>query len=146
MDVTSGYGVKSVARAATTDALEPRDGVVALPKLAVDAKLGLKEALSALGMPAAFDRRRADFGGIADPNRAGEPLFLQAVVHECRGRVDEKGTEASAATGGVGAGGGAPPADRFEMRVDRPFLALIRHRETGAVLFLGRVVDAKAAQ
>ena len=130
---------------ALTDALKPRAGRLALPKFAVDAKLRLADALSALGMPAAFDPAAADFGGMVDEAETGEPLYLQAVVHQCRVRVDERGTEAAAATGVVG-GTTSAPADPFEMRVNRPFLAFVRHRETGAVLFLGRVADADAAQ
>ncbi|MFC7044083.1 serpin family protein [Halobacteriaceae archaeon GCM10025711] len=59
--------------------------------------------------------------------------------------MDEEGTEAAAATGVV-AGGTSAPTDPFEMTVDRPFHVLIRDRETGTVLFYGRVVDAAAAQ
>ena len=130
---------------ALTDALESRAGRLALPKFAVDAKLSLADALSSLGMPAAFDPAAADFGGMVDESETGEPLYLQAVVHQCRVKVDEEGTEAAAATGVVG-GTTSAPADPFEMNVNRPFLAFVRHRSTNAVLFLGRVVDAKAAQ
>ena len=58
-------------------------------------------------------------------------------------RVDEKGTEAAAATAVVMrlTEAAAPPANVF--RADRPFLFLIRHIESGAVLFMGRVTDPR---
>jgi len=58
--------------------------------------------------------------------------------------VDEEGTEAAAATA-VGMDESAPQ-DPFEMTVDRPFLFCIRDRPTETLLFVGRVVDAAAAQ
>lgn len=57
--------------------------------------------------------------------------------------MDETGTEAAAVTG-VEAGETSAPADPFEFVADRPFLYAIRHRETGAVLFLGQVTDPTA--
>ena len=53
--------------------------------------------------------------------------------------VDEAGTEAAAATAIMAIGAG-PPEDRIELAIDRPFILLIHDRETGTILFLGRVV------
>jgi serpin B len=64
-------------------------------------------------------------------------LYLSSVVHKAFVAVDEKGTEAAAATGVV-AGATSMPQ---EVRVDRPFIYLIRDRETGTVLFVGRLLN-----
>ncbi|MFC7156128.1 serpin family protein [Halomarina halobia] len=127
------------------DSLEETDGTVALPRFTYRSSFSLPETLRALGMPVAFDRRRADFGGMVDLEAAGENVYVDDVVHEAFVAVDEEGTEAAAATG-VEMGATSAPADPFEMIVDRPFYFAIRHRRTGAVLFLGRVVDAATAQ
>ena len=66
-------------------------------------------------------------------------LFIQDVVHEAFIAVDEKGTEAAAATAVVVGETSAPPP--ATLTVDRPFLFAIIDRPTGATLFIGRVVD-----
>ena len=65
-------------------------------------------------------------------------LFLDTVQHEAFIEVDEKGTEAHAATGGSVAASHGPT-----ITFDRPFLFVIRDRVTGAILFLGRVTDPR---
>ncbi len=77
----------------------------------------------------------ADFSGITDAAR----LFIQDVVHEAFVAVDERGTEAAAATAVVFGVDSAPP--RATLTVDRPFIFAIVDRPTGATLFAGRVLD-----
>lgn len=127
------------------EALEPREGTVSLPRFEFESEFTLRAALEALGMPVAFDGQQADFSGMADRQAAGGNLFIDDVYHDTYVAVDEQGTEAAAATGVVNSLTAAPLAP-FEFVADRPFLFAIRDRPTGAVLFLGRVVDAGAAQ
>ncbi|MDA0336515.1 MAG: serpin family protein, partial [bacterium] len=112
-----------------------------MPRFEVSAEAGLSDVLKEMGMPLAFQApgpdSGADFAGI-DGRR---DLFLQDVVHKAFVSVDEAGTEAAAATGVVAGVTSAPQPATLD--VDRPFLFLIRDRETGAVLFLGRVVDPR---
>jgi serpin B len=59
--------------------------------------------------------------------------------------VDEEGTEAAAATAVIMMRAAAvAPEEPVVFRADRPFLYLIRHRDTGAILFLGRMQDPRA--
>ena len=113
-----------------------------MPRFEFDSDFGLSEVLKALGMPIAFiapgSSSGADFSGM-DGRR---DLFIQNVVHKAFVAVDEEGTEAAAATGVVAGIVSAPPS--ATMIIDRPFIFLIRDRQTGAVLFLGRVVDLAA--
>ncbi len=95
----------------------------------------LRDALQALGMTAAFDPGQADFSGM-DGRR---DLFVGDVLHQAFVAVDEKGTEAAAATAVTMEVTGIMPAAPVVVRVNRPFIFLVRDRETGAVLFLGRV-------
>jgi serpin B len=117
---------------------------LSLPKFEVNpgSSLSLGEDLKALGMPLAFDRQRADFTGIANPPDPDDRLAIAKVFHKGFVRVDEKGTEAAAATAvmGIRAGGMAEKPPR-QLKVDRPFLFLIRDNASGLVLFLGRVSD-----
>ena len=116
--------------------LRPQRVQLALPKLLLRTRFELADALKALGMALAFDLNRADLSGIA--GRPGD-LYIKAVVHEVYVRVDEAGTEAAAATGGVVNATSAPAPAAIVFDVDRPFVFLIQDRTSGAVLFLGTV-------
>jgi serpin B len=76
----------------------------------------------------------ANFTGM----RAQRDIKLAHVVHQVFLDVDEKGTEAAAATdiGADAATDVAPPPKQF--RADHPFLFLIRDQRTGVILFMGR--------
>jgi serpin B len=117
---------------------------LALPKFDVNPaeSLSLGEDLVELGMPLAFDPERADFSGIANPSSFSEGLVISNVFHKGFVRVDEKGTEAAAATAvGMKARGLSMEEPPRELKVDRPFLFLILDNASGLVLFLGRVTD-----
>lgn len=108
---------------------------VRMPRWTYDGDtISLNEALSALGMPAAFSGGQADFSGM-DGTRF---LFISDVVHQAFISVDEAGTEAGAATAVIMSGFGEPPD---EINLDRPFIYLIRDIQTGTILFMGRVLD-----
>ena len=70
-------------------------------------------------------------------------IFITAALHGAKVIVDEKGTEAAAATALSFAESGPPPAD-LTIVADRPFLWAIVHQDTGALLFVGRLVDPTA--
>lgn len=116
---------------------------VHVPKFALDSSYVLNEPLKKMGMPSAFVApgrdSGADFSGINDQ----EDLFLGLVVHKAFIAVDEAGTEAAAATreslGPTTAM--APPVPPPVFKADHPFIFLIQERQTGNMLFLGRVVD-----
>jgi serpin B len=112
---------------------------VSLPKFRTSAEFSLKENLVDMGMPLPFDPQRADFSAMTTD---GSALYIGEVVHKAYVDVDEKGTEAAAATAIVMApGAGALPKDlkRAEFRADHPFIFLIRESATGSILFMGRV-------
>lgn len=109
---------------------------VYVPRFRLSEKLELKSALSALGMPSAFDERRADFSAM----NGNRDLFVSSAVHQAFVEVNEEGTEAAAATGVV-VGIRSAPLMPEEFRADHPFVFLIRDHRSGQILFLGRVVD-----
>jgi serpin B len=112
---------------------------VILPKFTMSSRLALAQRLRELGMTAAFDAEKADFAGMT----GDEPLFLSAVLHKAWVEVNEKGTEAAAATGGVGAKSAAPREQPIVFNADHPFLFLIRDTRSGSIVFLGRVSNPK---
>jgi serpin B len=119
---------------------------VALPKFEVDpaAALSLGDTLKDLGMPLAFDSARADLTGMAAPT--SERLFISKVFHKAFVKVDEKGTEAAAATAVVVSRESAvmPSKPMAEFKADHPFLFVLRDVKSGAILFMGRVSDPAA--
>ncbi|MAE60711.1 MAG: serpin family protein [Planctomycetaceae bacterium] len=110
---------------------------VLLPKFKISAQFGLRDALESLGMKRAFDAMRADFTGMSDKG----DLFISAVVHEAFVEVDETGTEAAAATAVVLEKAIALPPPAVGFRADHPFVFMIRHNQTGAILFQGRLAN-----
>jgi serpin B len=118
------------------DSMETRGVALTMPKFEYDAATSLADTLAAMGMPAAMDPNRADFSGM-DGTRN---LYITDVFHKAYVAVDEEGTEAAAATAVVVGIESMPQID-VELTIDRPFVYLIRDTETGAVLFLGRVVN-----
>ncbi len=111
-----------------------------LPKFKVSAEFKLNDVLAQMGMRDAFDSAKADFSGMA----THENLFLSAVLHKAFIDVNEKETEAAAATAVTTGVTAAPPPPRLPRAVfhaDHPFVFLIRDRIIGSILFLGRVTN-----
>ncbi len=121
--------------ASITGALAEAPVSLTFPKFSIETKAQLADLLAALGMPTAFTDA-ADFSGIT----TAEQLAISDVIHQANIDVDEKGTEAAAATAVVMRASGMP-AEPVTVTVDRPFLFALRDVPTGAVLFLGRVAD-----
>ena len=117
-----------------------------LPKFRIEGTtVPLGPALRTLGLRNAFDdpRGSANFDRIA-PRRPNDYLAISEVFHQTFVAVDEEGTEAAAATAVMMATLGAMmPQEPIEVRVDRPFLFAIQHRESAACLFLGRISDPR---
>lgn len=109
-----------------------------MPKFEFDSSFDLPETLKELGMRSAFAPGAADLSGMDGIGG----LFIGEVVHKAFVAVDEEGTEAAAATGVLGELTSGPGF--AEVALDRPFLFLIRHEDTGTILFLGRVLDPTA--
>jgi len=129
--------------------LQSTELILHLPKFKLEPPMiPLGSLLQSLGMKHAFDqpRRSADFSRMALPDPKGYPT-LSEVFHKTLLSLDEKGTEAAAATSAMilltPFSVGAELPKPIEIRVDHPFLFAIQHRASGACLFLGRVVDPR---
>jgi serpin B len=127
-----------------TGALSEQEVRVWLPRFLVDPPeaMRLRATLQALGMTRAFDAERADFTRMANPPSPGDQLYIDAVFHKAFVQVNEKGTEAAAATAvTMSPRGGAMPPPLPEFRADHPFLFFIVDQASGLVLFMGRVAE-----
>lgn len=119
---------------------------LALPKfrLAPATATSFEDTLVQLGMKLAFDDQRATFAAMTPEGKGieGNRLYVDDVRQRVIFDLDEYGVEASAASAViVSEAGSAPPKPTFEMRVDRPFLVVLRDVDSGQLLFLGRVTD-----
>ena len=119
----------------TIESLLPWDLNLRMPKFKYESEFELKDTLSQLGMPEAFDPDYADFSGMTGTRE----LSIREGYHKGFISVDEKGTEAAAATAVVITltAAGTP----LNVTIDRPFIYLIRDIQTNAILFIGRVMN-----
>lgn len=123
--------------------LQPQKFNLYLPKFRLESPtLSLGKSLQKLGMTSAFNvpSGTANFNRMS-PRRKNDNLFISDVFHKTFLNLDEGGTEAAAATAVSMPKGGSHPT--VEVRIDRPFLFAIQHRESGACLFLGRMTDPR---
>jgi len=115
--------------------LEYRQVGLTMPKFEFESSFALKDTLSEMSMPVAFSPD-ADFSGMT----GNRELSITEVVHKAFVSLDEAGTEAAAATAVI-VGLTAIPEEPVTINIDRPFIFLIRDIETGAILFVGRVLN-----
>jgi len=118
--------------------LQLTEVALTMPQFEFDSEFSLKDTLAEMGMPVAFSTS-ADFSGMT----GGRDLYISEVLHKAFVSVDEAGTEAAAATA-VPMELTAVPEPLAEVTIDRPFIFLIRDIDTGAILFVGRIMNPGA--
>ncbi len=121
------------------DRLDERSVIIKMPKFEFESHISLTSVLSAMGMPDAFSKEKADFSGIT----SNDALLIDQIIHKTSIAVDEEGTKAVAVTT-ISVEAVSPlfiKKGPTEMIVDRPFIFLIRDIETGTIIFIGRVVN-----
>jgi serine protease inhibitor len=120
--------------------LQAKDVEVFLPKFKLETAYTLNDPLEALGMKQAFIVGQADFSGID----GGTGYFnISEVIHKAFVDVNERGTEAAAATGVAMLADDEPHIPPVVFRADHPFLFLICDNQSGSILFLGRMMNPK---
>uniref|UniRef100_A0A8C2L688 Serpin domain-containing protein n=1 Tax=Cricetulus griseus TaxID=10029 RepID=A0A8C2L688_CRIGR len=113
--------------------LENIDVHVKLPRFKLEESYTLNSNLGSLGVQDLFSSSKADLSGMS----GSRDLFISKIIHKSFVEVNEEGTEAAAATGGIATFAMLMPEEEFT--VDHPFIFFIRHNPTANVLFLGRV-------
>jgi serine protease inhibitor len=104
------------------------------PRFKYGYKKQLKNILSGMGMEMAF-KDNADFSNISD-----QALLISDVTHQAFIETNEEGTEAAAVTI-VSFGTISAPEPPFTIKIDHPFIYIIRETTTNAIIFMGRVAD-----
>jgi len=124
--------------------MQDRSGLIELPRFKIEKEYDFKAPLASLGVRRGFDRKMADFSQIADST--SPRVYVGEFEQKTYVDVDEEGTVASAVTWGIAALTGInekPPPPPFQMIVDHPFFVVIREDSTGAILFMGAILDPR---
>lgn len=106
-----------------------------MPRFEFETSTNLGDVLSEMGMPEAFSDQ-ADFTAMAD-----DDLAITDVLHKAYIKVNESGTEAAAVTAVVVGVTSAEIDEPLNLTIDRPFLFVLYDHDTGAILFVGRVLN-----
>lgn len=117
-----------------------KDVRIWLPKFKFDAKTELSNTLRDMGMAEAFTDN-ANFSSIYDSQKVSDDydLSIDDVVHQTFVEVNEKGTEAGAATAIEAVDSAHMPGQIMEFKADHPFMFFIEDKRTGCILFMGKV-------
>jgi serpin B len=122
---------------AIVNKMESREVDLALPKFEYTSKYeDMRDTFQKLGIVDAFKDGVANFSGITEI----ENLYIENVIHQTFILVNEEGTEAAAATV-IPMAGSPPPPPPATFTADHPFIYFIQHQKTGAILFMGRVLN-----
>lgn len=125
------------------------DGVVTrikgfIPKFKFEYNLDLLSDLKKLGINDVFDSEKSNLTHISD----SKGLYIDDAIHKANIEFTQDGIKASAATfvGGRGAGGGFDykydvPVENFDLTFDRPYMFVIRDKQSGEVWFAGTVYE-----
>jgi leukocyte elastase inhibitor len=127
-------GTKLIGWSEELRAAEQKVVDLALPKLQLETRYDLPAPLKEMGMRLAFSDN-ADLSGITD----AEALLIDRAIHQTFLLIDEKGTEAAAATAFTVRPVSAPPRPQVRFHADHPFFFIIRDNRSGAILFMGRI-------
>lgn len=130
--------VKSLKLAEVKPVATGREVILALPKFDTSSHTSVAPLLKSMGITDAFDPALADFTGMTDE----KPTYIKDVIHAANVKVDEKGTEAAAATIATFGVASKPIGEKpkpIYFTVDRPFLFFIRHDESETVVFAGLI-------
>ena len=106
-----------------------------IPTFKFETEYNLNDILIDMGMTDAFSWA-ADFSGMDGTT----DLYISDVLHKAFVEVSEEGTEAAAATGVIMTLKAIP----YTFNADHPFVFLIQHEETGAIIFMGKIMNPAA--
>jgi serpin B len=118
-----------------------RSAYLVMPKFNITSYFDLKAVLMELGIREVFEEGIADLTRMANVARGA--IFVSDVIHQAVIRVNEKGTEAAAATAIIIIE--SAPHYEVEVIINKPFFYILRDRESKVILFIGHVVDPSAS-
>lgn len=113
-----------------------------LPRIETTSDIDLKNAMSELGMPSAFNPSDADFSKLCVDNQ-GQSIYIELMKQVAKIKVDEGGTEAAAVT--VSGNDATSVPERASFHANRPFLYIISEKSAGIILFIGQFTGGVSA-
>ncbi|WP_339227447.1 serpin family protein [Oceanobacillus sp. FSL K6-2867] len=117
---------------------QKKEGTILLPTFQLEYEAVLNDTLNQLGMADAFNEEKANFSKMIETD---DPLWISQIKQKTFIDVNEKGTEAAAATSVEMETTSAPVNEPFHMEVNRPFFIAITDDETGTILFMGLIAN-----
>lgn len=120
------------------------DGIILkIPKFSFEYDLKLKEDLQSLGITDVFNRELANLSNMADLEKTGKNLYVSDALHKANIDFSEKGVKAAAVTvfAVMDATAMMEPKQPIEVKIDKPFVFLIRDKETKEIWFVGTVYE-----
>ena len=113
-----------------------------LPRFKLEYDFSARDGLESLGLTDAFYPQSANFQPLVSrpSDLPLENLWIEDAIQKAFVEVNEEGTEAAASTA-LAVGSASIPPPPVEITIDRPFIFLLRHSDTGAILFMGRVLN-----
>ena len=115
-----------------------------IPKFDFEYELKLKDDLEKMGIKNIFEQGKANLTNISD----GNDLFISSAIHKANIEFTQDGIKAAAATLLGGAGAGEPfnyyydvPVEKIDLTFDKPYMFLIRDKQTGEIWFTGTVYE-----
>jgi serpin B len=118
--------------------LNEKEIIFRMPKFTLEEKLNLNETLKNLGIRKAFESSEADFSKMVEETE--ENVYISKVLHSSFIKIDEKGTEAAAATS-VEMKLESVAIEKEMIEFNKPFIFLIEENNTNTVLFIGQLVN-----
>ena len=130
-----------------------KEGVVTqivgyIPKFKFDYDLNLVKDLNDMGVKDVFDKEKANLNGITE-----EKTYISQAKHKANIEFTQDGIKASAATFALGSGGGESfdylydvPVEKIDLTFDKPYMFIVRNKETGEVWFVGTVYKPLSAK
>jgi serpin B len=125
---------------AKLDSVNVQEVLIYLPKFKLETSYDLATSFQNMGMKDAFMPGKADFSGTGWPKGN---LWISQIKHKAFVEVNEEGTEAAAATAVEMVGASMSSRENPVFRADHPFFFIIRDNTSGAILFMGRIVNPK---
>jgi serine protease inhibitor len=115
--------------------------ILKMPKFKLQQKIeNMKEDLKEMGLNTPFDFDSRNFTLLFD--NPTDSLKISRVIHDAVIEVDEKGSEAAAATVVEGIRlVSTSPSRPIVFAIDRPFIFFIQEKHSGALLFMGKLGD-----
>lgn len=135
LDSMTGAGFLAAVKGAKKETV-----IATMPKFEYGYKTTMNDILKSLGMTMPFDRKKADFSGLAASSDGN--IYINRVIHQTYISVGEKGTRAGAATiVEMGCESAPSKVDYHTVTLDRPFVYAIIDNATGLPIFIGTVTD-----